>query len=138
MVKWWWKLETQNGLWQKIIRARYLKKRTVATVEPRFNDSPCWKALLKGKTLYMAGRKIKTNSGEITRVWKDSINGHRTFQDCYPLLFDICTEQDCTVAKVKAVTPNTFFRRRLTPDLQRQWGEMRGYIDSIRLGTGGD
>lgn len=109
----------------------------MATVESKFNDSPCWKALLKGKTLYMAGRKIKTNSGEITRVWKDSINGHRPFQDGYPLLFDIGTEQDFTVANVKSVTPNTFFRRRLTPDLQRQWEDMRSYIDSIQLGVGG-
>ena len=85
----------------------------------------------------MAGRKIKTESGDLTRVWKDSINGSRPFQDCYPLLFDICTEQDCTVTKVKAVTPNTFFRRRLTPDLQRQWEDMRKYIDSIQLGVGG-
>lgn len=35
MIKWWWKLETQNGIWQHIVRARYVKNRTVATVGPR-------------------------------------------------------------------------------------------------------
>ena len=34
MVKWWWKLETQNGLWQEIVRARYLRNKSVADVTP--------------------------------------------------------------------------------------------------------
>ena len=49
MVKWWWKLETQNGVWQDIVRARYLRNMTIAEEGPKFSDSPCWKSLLKDK-----------------------------------------------------------------------------------------
>ena len=38
MVKWWWKLETQNGLWQNIVRARYLRNISVAEVSPKFSE----------------------------------------------------------------------------------------------------
>jgi hypothetical protein len=30
----------------------------VATVTSRFNDSPCWKAMLKVKETYFTGRKV--------------------------------------------------------------------------------
>ena len=52
LVKWWWKLETQDGLWQKIVKAKYLRNKTVASVKPRISDSPSWKNLLKVKDTY--------------------------------------------------------------------------------------
>jgi hypothetical protein len=30
LVKWWWKLESKNGLWQKLVRGKYLKGRPIA------------------------------------------------------------------------------------------------------------
>jgi hypothetical protein len=34
LVKWWWKLETRDGLWEQIVKKKH---------------SPCWKLLLKAK-----------------------------------------------------------------------------------------
>ena len=55
LTKWWWKLETRTGLWQEIIKAKYLGKDKVASVKTKVNDSPCWKAIMKVKNLYMVG-----------------------------------------------------------------------------------
>ena len=55
LTKWWWKLETRTGLWQEIIRAKYLGRDAVASVKTKVNDSPCWKAIMKVKNLYMVG-----------------------------------------------------------------------------------
>ena len=60
MVKWWWKVETQKGLWQDIVRARYLRNKTIADVTARFSYSPCSKSPLNVKNVYMLGRKIET------------------------------------------------------------------------------
>jgi hypothetical protein len=55
LCKWWWKLETQQGLetqkglWQDIFKAKYLRTKYVASIHCKFNDSPCWKSLLKIK-----------------------------------------------------------------------------------------
>ena len=71
LVKWWWKLETQEGLWQKIVKAKYLRNKTVASVRPRVSDSPCWKNLLKVKDTYFCGRRITLRKGDIVRFWYD-------------------------------------------------------------------
>ena len=53
LTKWWWKLETKQGLWQDVIRAKYFKKDTVTLVKTRFNYSPIWKAIMKAKTVIL-------------------------------------------------------------------------------------
>src|ERR1041385_8400235 len=44
LTKWWWKLEKYKGLWQDVVRARYFKNDSIASVRVKINDSPCWKA----------------------------------------------------------------------------------------------
>jgi hypothetical protein len=90
LVKWWWKLDTHEGLWQKIIKARYLRGKTVASVVARFNDSPCWKALLKVKEHYFSGRQICLRNGNIMRFWEDSWDGEPPLCDIFPELYNIC------------------------------------------------
>ena len=133
MLKWWWKLDTQKGIWQDIVRARYLRNQTVATVGPRFSDSPCWKNLLKSNNLYMIGRKIHVGTGNLTRLWKDSINGLTLFQEQFPRLFDICIDQDCTLDKLESIACASFFRRRLDTDLIEQWSNLRGQVRNMNL-----
>jgi hypothetical protein len=68
MTKWWWKLETQEGLWQEIFKAKYFRNQTVATIKLQFNDSLCWKNIMKVKDIYLVGRKVILNNGHLTRV----------------------------------------------------------------------
>lgn len=68
LVKWWWKLGKNDGLWQQIIRAKYFHNKNVATIKPRFPDSTCWKSIMKVKEYYFAGRKVITNNGNLTRL----------------------------------------------------------------------
>lgn len=52
------KLETQEGLWQQVVRAKYFKNKTINTTKTRVTDSPCWKSIMKVRELYLIGRKI--------------------------------------------------------------------------------
>jgi hypothetical protein len=54
-------LETQNGFWQTIVKAKYFWHKTVASVETRFSDSPCWKAIMEVKYEHFMGRKVILN-----------------------------------------------------------------------------
>lgn len=130
MVKWWWKLDTQDGIWQEIVKARYLKNQTVATVKPRFSDSPCWKALLKVREFYMMGRKIKLQSGNLVRLWKDSIEGLPPLCEQF-CLFAICNEQDCTISRWGDISVSSFFRRRLNPVMAEQWHELCDLMNTM-------
>ena len=124
IVKWWWKLETQKGLWQDIVQARYLCKKTIADVTARFSDSPCWKSLLKVKDLYMLGRGINLNRGDVARLWLDSLDGRIPFKDRFPLLFETCIDQNCTVDNFKNINQISSFRRWMSHEMMKQWGEM--------------
>jgi hypothetical protein len=104
-------------LWQKIVKAKYLRNKTIYNVRERFNDSPCWKALLKVKDTYLAGRKIKIENGSIARLWKNPIFHDILYAMIFPELFAVCQKQDCTIQEAVAIDFNIPFRRTLRGDL---------------------
>lgn len=133
LVKWSWKLDTQDGLWQDIIRAKYLKRDTVATVKGKFSDSPIWKAIMKVKEHYIAGREVTLNSGDVARFCLDPLRGNQPLYSKFSELFGICNMQDIIVDKWKSININTFFRRRLGPSLSSQWEELCSLVVGLNL-----
>lgn len=121
MTKWWWKLETQEGLWQSIVKAKYFKRHTVASVKAKLNDSPCWKNILKVKDVYMAGRKVILKNEKITRLWLDPWSNNTLLCDQFPQLFDICQKQNCTIADLISCDFQIPFRNRLVGELAGHW-----------------
>lgn len=71
LCKWWWKLKNEDGIWQDLIKAKYLRNELVNTVKVKFDDSPVWKDIMKVKHLYLRGRKVKSNNGKKTLFWLD-------------------------------------------------------------------
>lgn len=71
LSKWWWKLDHEEGLWQELIRAKYLSKNSIHTVTHKLNDSPMWYDL-NVKGIYLRGRKVKIKNSMKTRFWEDS------------------------------------------------------------------
>lgn len=51
LSKWWWHLENEKGIWQDIVKAKYLIKSEVGNVSHKIDDSPVWSDLLKVKKL---------------------------------------------------------------------------------------
>lgn len=121
LVKWWWKLETQDSLWGKIIKAKYFRNKTVSSIKTRFNDSPCWKAIMKVKEVYMAGRQISLSNGRLVRVWKDMWLDKCVLMEKFPLLFSICQDPDISFSEFANKNFTLDFRRRIPPELQVQW-----------------
>ena len=64
LCKWWWRLESEDGLWQDIIKAKYLKGRPISSVKHRLDDFPIWSDLLKIRMVYLKGRQIHTRNGK--------------------------------------------------------------------------
>jgi hypothetical protein len=57
LCKWWWKLDNEDGIWQNIVKAKYLRKSEVATATHKLDDCPVWADLLKVKNIYLKGRR---------------------------------------------------------------------------------
>jgi hypothetical protein len=50
LCKWWWKLDNEDGLWQDVVRNKYMLGEAVGTLRHRLDNSPVWTDLLKIKT----------------------------------------------------------------------------------------
>jgi hypothetical protein len=56
LLYWWWKLEAEKGMWQDIIKRKYMQDTNVGSVRHKIDDSPVWCDLLKVKHIYLRGR----------------------------------------------------------------------------------
>uniref|UniRef100_A0A0A9G5B0 Reverse transcriptase zinc-binding domain-containing protein n=1 Tax=Arundo donax TaxID=35708 RepID=A0A0A9G5B0_ARUDO len=98
LCKWWWHIEKRDGLWQEIVRRKYLSKFSITQVKHRLDDSPCWSDLLKVKNFYLSNRKKIVHNGENTFFWEDSWILEKPLIFLYPFLYSFCVDQWITVA----------------------------------------
>jgi hypothetical protein len=117
MCKWWWRLEKEEGLWQEIIRYKYMREKSIFDVRHKLNDSPIWSALLKLKDIYLQGRGVKIGKGNLTRFWLDPWLYKEPLHDSAPILFELCDNKNLTVAHFFGGTQVTF-RRWLFDELR--------------------
>lgn len=84
-------MSTRKGYGKDIIKAKYSKNCDVASVQGKCSDSPCWKAILKVKDIYMLGKKIGVGSGDEARLWKDQLENLTPLCEQYPVFETILT-----------------------------------------------
>jgi hypothetical protein len=99
LVKWWWKLESREGLWQKLVRAKYMRDKPVASLESRQTDSPCWPELMKVRDIYLQNRKMKVRIGEYTSFWDDAWYSSLSLRTCFLELHEVCNQQKNNVSE---------------------------------------
>jgi hypothetical protein len=71
LCKWWWALENEEGLWQDIVRFKYVNNSPTCLIPARLPDSPIWSDLLKIRHVYLKGRGIKINNRQSASFWLD-------------------------------------------------------------------
>jgi hypothetical protein len=96
LCKWLWRFNSiiEKGLWKIIISQRY-RNRKVLT-----NLSPLWKEVIRENDIYNIGINKVVEDGKNTLFWHD-----RWILDCalkshFPLLFEMASNQEITVAEV--------------------------------------
>jgi hypothetical protein len=97
LVKWWWALENEQGLWQDIVRLKYVKGTPVCSIPNRYNDSPVWCDLLKIRQIYLKRRKFQINDGRLVSFWLDIWLGDKSLCQEYSILYDLCNDKGCSV-----------------------------------------
>jgi hypothetical protein len=120
MCKWWWKLESGTGPWQNYMRQEYMRHGGVFYTKKKPGDSPLWTDMLHVKNIYLCGRRMKVGNGRNTSFWCDSWCDQLPLKDRFPEIYDICIEQNVTVAEAAVMHWNFSFRRWMTPDLACQ------------------
>jgi hypothetical protein len=72
MCKWWWKPEHDKGPWQDFMWNKYLSNSCVYSVKHKPYDSALWSDMLQVRDIYLSGRSMEVNNGEITHFWGDA------------------------------------------------------------------
>ena len=98
MCKWWWKLERNEGLWQEIVRKKYVNNCCLISLKNKPTNFPVWNELLSIKDIYIAGRKVLVGKSDSTSFWRDSRICDTSLKDKFPQLFEICNEIEVSVA----------------------------------------
>lgn len=52
LSKWLFKILPEEGMWQQIIKNKYLQGKTLSQVEAKPTDSPFWKGLMRVKDMF--------------------------------------------------------------------------------------
>jgi hypothetical protein len=114
-------LENEEGLWQKIVRKKYLSEEAVGSVIHKLDDSPIWSDLLKIKHIYVKGRTMLVKNGRNTSFWLDTWIYDKPLCLLFPVLFELCQSKNISVHQFLSCQGQISFRRWLTPLLFQQW-----------------
>ena len=98
LCKWWWKLEKEEGLWQEIVKFKYLKNQSIHKVGHKLNESPMWSDVLKIKHIYLQGRSVSIGNGMMTKFWLDPWVYKEPLSVIAPILFELCDNKNIPVA----------------------------------------
>jgi hypothetical protein len=66
LAKWLWKLFNEDGIWQKILRKKYLQKQTLCHAVTKNGDSHFWQGLMEVKKFFWQHCKIQIGDGAKT------------------------------------------------------------------------
>jgi hypothetical protein len=114
LSKWIFKLLSEDGVWQQMLKKKYLKGKTLAQVERRKGDSHFWSGLMEVKKLVLDRGRFQVQDGSQTRFWEDLWLGKEPLSVKYPTLYNLVRKKNMSVAQVLGTTPlNVSFRRAL-------------------------
>jgi hypothetical protein len=135
LSKWIIKLLYEEGLWQQILKRKYLKNKTLSQVEKKKGDSHFWSSLMQVKRLVLERSRFKIQNGTQTRFWEDLWIGTEPLMTKYLSLYNIVRKKNATMAQVLSTTPlNISFRRALVGDNWAKWLQLVGSILNVHLG----
>jgi hypothetical protein len=127
LSKWLFKLINEDGLWQTILRNKYLMTQTIGKVEARQGDSHFWAGLMKAREDFLIHGSFRLNNGKQIRFWEDKWLGYYSFQHQYPSLYNIVRRRSVAVESVLTIVPlNISFRRFLLPNNLWMWNDLVG------------
>jgi hypothetical protein len=138
LCKWWWLLENQRGIWQDIMQIKYVRNKPISLIKPRQSDSPVWCDLLKIRHIYLKGRKFITNNVKKISFWLDPWMDGKPLYLAYPILYELCLNQDSSVHEVSDNGWVIPFKIILPPLIRDVWYEMARKLNRVVLNGSDD
>ena len=89
LCKWLFRLCNEDGMWQQLIRNKYLKNNTLSQVCKRPGDSQFWSGLMEIKSQFLNLGSFILKNGTQVSIWEDTWLGDQPLKYQYPSVFNI-------------------------------------------------
>ncbi|WVZ91915.1 hypothetical protein U9M48_038026 [Paspalum notatum var. saurae] len=139
LSKWLFKLANEEGMWQSLIRNKYLQSKPLGSGTKKPGVSNFWAGIMEVKELFLSLGSFNIGDGTQIRFWEDNWCGNQPLKFSYPSLFNIATKKGTTVAEVMSSSPlNIYFRRGLHGERLLAWNELIRRVMNLELSEGRD
>ena len=98
--KWLFKLLTEDGVWQTLLRRKYIGSKALSQVYWKPGDSHFWAGLMAAKKQFFLFGSFNIKDGSEIRFWEDKWLGTTSLREEYPALYNIVRHKRDTLATV--------------------------------------
>jgi hypothetical protein len=120
--KWLYKLLNEDGMWQQLLKNKYLGDKSLIQIFRRPDDSHFWSGLMNIKDQFLRWGHFQVRDGQSTRFWKDKWLTSRSLSEQFPNPFNIVRNKSALVAQIFPDTNlNLSFRRTITGIKLVEW-----------------
>jgi len=139
LSKWLFKLFNEDGLWQEIIKKKYIKDKCLSQIGKRPGVSHFWSGLMEVKDLLLQHGRFRVNDGHQTRFWEDVWVEQQLLKRLFPDLYRIVRKKGVSVASVVNSTPlNVSFRWGIVGDRLKEWLKLVSLVLPVNLNNDKD
>jgi hypothetical protein len=137
--KWLSRLLTEDGIWQQLLRRKYVGTKAISQVLWKPGDSHFWAGIMSTKRHFFPHGSFSIKDGSEIRFWEDIWLGPRPLKHQYPALYNIVRQKGDTLAQVmETFPPAVTFRRDLVGPRLTSWTELLQKLASVQLAPGTD
>jgi hypothetical protein len=123
--KWLFKLLTEDGTWQTILKRKYIGSSALSQVLWKSGDSHFGTGLMATKKHFFGPGTFSIKDGSEIRFWEDKWLGATSLCEQYPALYSIVRHKGDTIAKILETSPpNVSFRRDLSGQRLVSWNAL--------------
>ena len=87
--KWLFKLLSEEGVWQTLLKQKYVGTKALSQVVWKPGDSHFWAGLMASKNNFFRYGKFAIRDGSQIRFWEDKWSGNSPLMEQYPALYNI-------------------------------------------------
>lgn len=101
LCKWLWKLETSDGIWQQLIRNKYLRTKSIHEFNVKAAKSQFWAGLIHIREIFYRYCRKEVRNGKNTCLWEDWWVGDSPLKVTYSRLYNLTDRNFITVETVR-------------------------------------
>jgi hypothetical protein len=132
-------LSTEYGIWQTLLRQKYVGSKALSQVLWKPSDSHFWAGLMATKKHFFGHDTFLIKDGSEIRFWEDKWLGNTSLREQYLALYAIvCHKGDNLAHVLGSNPPNMTFRRNLFGPRLVSWKSLLQRLANVQLTNGKD